>query len=61
MSETVRIAKVSCPHCGKEVIVRDKGTKVSDENARKIFSAADEMFAAMDRGFKKIFDRKLWS
>jgi DNA-directed RNA polymerase subunit RPC12/RpoP len=54
-------AKISCPHCGKSITVRQKVyTRLSEENSEKIFKAADEMFKAMNTASSKIFDPKLW-
>lgn len=57
----MKIAEIKCPHCGEKIRVRqvDEHT-VSPENERKIWDAADEMFKAMDAGFRKIFNPALW-
>lgn len=56
----MREAKIKCPHCGETVIVRDAGdaSALSAEQERKIWAAADAMFAAVEDGFRKI--GKLW-
>lgn len=57
----MKIAHIKCPHCGEEITVRQvDGYEVSQENERKIWAAADEMFKAMDTGFRKIFHPSLW-
>ena len=54
-------AQIHCPSCGAKITVRQSdSTDLSDEQASKIFAAADEMFKAMDAGFKKIFHPSLW-
>jgi uncharacterized Zn finger protein (UPF0148 family) len=57
----MRQAKISCPHCGGSITVREKDAKDFDpENVEKIWAAADEMFKAMDAGFRKVFHPSLW-
>lgn len=46
-------AKIVCPHCKKTIRVREK--ELSNEIAEGIWAAADEMFKAADKVFKKIF------
>lgn len=52
-------AKIKCPHCGGRITVR-QSDDLKPENVAKIWEAADEMFKAMDAGFRKVFDPKLW-
>jgi hypothetical protein len=51
----MREAKVTCPHCGKPIVVRDKPI---DQRIwaqfDKVFEHADKMFAHMDRMFAKL-------
>lgn len=54
-------AKIKCPCCGTQITVRAKDiSEVDPATTAKIWAAADEMFAAMDRGFKKMFHPSLW-
>ena len=52
-------AKITCPHCGGPITVRDN-EGIEPAQAAKIWQAADEMFKAMDAHFRKVFDPKLW-
>jgi DNA-directed RNA polymerase subunit RPC12/RpoP len=52
-------AQIKCPCCGVKILVRQRDAAAIIA-ARKIFKAADEMFTAMDAGFKKVFDPSLW-
>jgi len=50
-------AKVKCPHCDKEFTVRQV-TRGPD--LTKLWAAVDDMFKAIDDGFKKAFDHDYW-
>lgn len=47
-------AKIKCPHCHKEITVRQKMPFDTD----KLWAAVDEMFENMNDGFKKI--NRIW-
>lgn len=54
-------AHIKCPHCGGQITVRQSDSKdIAPENLEKIWAAADEMFKAMDAGFRKVFNPSLW-
>lgn len=57
MKKTIILeAHVNCPRCKHGFTVRNvERGNVSPDEARKIASAVDEMFSAMDKAFKKIF------
>ena len=54
-------ARIKCPHCGSQFIVRQSETgDMPPERLGKLWAATDEAFKAMDAAFAKIFHPSLW-
>lgn len=54
-------AKIKCPCCGASITVRQKdGSEIPVDIFSEAKESADEMFKAVDQGFKKVFDPKNW-
>lgn len=54
----MKIARICCPHCNHNIIVRERGDTVTDWQAREIFKETDKMFATMRAHFTKL--SSLW-
>ena len=55
-----RIAKISCPHCGKPITVRDADTILDSKIAEEFWNQVDELFREVDRRFKKLMASSIW-
>ena len=54
-------AKIECPHCGGSITIRARnGDDIKPEEAAAVWKAADDMFKAIDAGFRRIFDQPFW-
>lgn len=58
----MRQARISCPHCGGSITVRQIETEgaIPPERTAQIWARTDEMFRVLNEQFNKVFDPRLW-